>query len=506
MTTFKIFLMKNKLIINTTWLPALVLVVLSGCNKLLDKKPETQIVTPTDNTTISATDAENSIAGLYRYYKADGVEFNIFDRLTNADVMSDNAYAGGDNSANITQDLFTFNSLNGNMDRDWRGFYTFIGKANITIDQVQRSVDPALTATRKNQILGEARFLRAFSYFDLVRMFGRVPIMLTPPVTTNAEALLNSVLVPQSSADSVYKIILQDLWFAKANVRDIGANPSKYIISKGAVNATLAKIYAFMPTPNWDSVKYYCDLVIPNYTLVTDYNFLWDNAHDNNSEAIWEINYDGWSNGDQVGNWAPSIFVGGSIGNYEGGGWKKFTTPSNDLVNAFNADGDDIRKNATLTFLNISGQWTDPYWPVTAYPFLTKYNDPSGGINDFYMIRLADILLLKAEALVELNDIPGAMNILNNQVRARVSLGPKTAANADAARTVIANERRLELAFEGHRWFDLIRTGKAVSVMNAQKDGSGNNLNYNVQPFRLLFPIPQQQIDLNPLLTQNPNY
>jgi starch-binding outer membrane protein, SusD/RagB family len=395
--------------------------------------------------------------------------------------------------------------LNENINRDWNGFYALIGRANINIDQVQKCVDPALSATRKNQILAEARFMRAFAYFDLVRLFGRVPIMLAPPRTTNAEDLLKSVLVAQSSTDSVYDAILQDLWFAKASAMDVGASPSKYIVSKGAANAALAKVYASMPTPNWDSVKYYCDQVIPKYSLVADFRYLWDNAHDNNSEAIWEINYDGYSNGDQVGNWAPSIFVGGSIGHYEGGGWKKFTTPSNDLVNAYTAEGDNIRLNATITFVNITGQWTDPYWPGNHYPFLTKYNDPSSGINDFYMIRLPDIMLLKAEALVSLNDIPGAMALVT-QVRARVGLGPKTAANADAARQIIANERRLELAFEGHRWYDLLRTGKAVEVMNAQKDGAGNNLNYNVAPFRVLFPIPQVQIDLNPLLTQNPDY
>ncbi|WP_315819469.1 RagB/SusD family nutrient uptake outer membrane protein [Paraflavitalea speifideaquila] len=228
-------------------------------------------------------------------------------------MVSDNGYAGGDNSNNITQDLFTFNSLNENINRDWGGFYRLIARTNITINQVTKSVDPALSAARKNQILGEARFLRAIGYFDLVRMFGRVPIMLTPPITKTAEELLKSVLVPQSSADSVYDVILQDLWFAKSSVRDIGASTSRYLISKGAVNGMLAKVYAAKPTPNWDSVRYYCDQVIPNYALVPNYNFLWDNQHDNNSEAIWVINYDGWSAGDQVGNWAPSIFVGGVL-------------------------------------------------------------------------------------------------------------------------------------------------------------------------------------------------
>lgn len=483
------------------------MVILSGCQKLLDKEPITQIVASKDSTTITASDAENLIDGAYTSYKGYdfGLEFNVFDRIINGDVIADNAYAGGDNTANITLDLFTTNSLNGNMDRDWRDAYGIIGRLNITIDQAQKCVDPALSANRKNEIIGEAKFMRAYTYFDLVRLFGRVPLILQPANTSSAEDLYNSTIVAQSSTDSLYGAILSDLWFARSTVRPVGASASKLIVSTGTVTAALAKVYASLPAPNWDSVMYYCDQTIPDYSMVADFNELWDNNHKNNSEAIWELNYVGYSTGDYIGNWIPSINVGGSIGNYEGGGWKKFNTPTNDLVNAFLAENDSIRLNASITFLDVSGQWSDPYWGASHYPFLTKFNDPANGTNDFYMIRLPDIILLKAEALVKKGDINGAMGLVN-QVRARVNLGPKTAADAATAENMIANERRLELAFEGHRWFDLIRTGKAIEVMNAQKDGSGNNLNYNVQSYRLLMPIPQPQIDLNPLLTQNPNY
>lgn len=499
--------MKNKIVLHSSFLLMSAVIIMSGCSKLLDKHPVTQIVTPEDSTSISATDAENAIAGAYTTYKGYdfGLELNVFDRIVNGDVIADNAYAGGDNTANITLDLFTANSLNGNVARDWKDAYGIIGRLNIVINQVQNCTDPALTTNRKNEMLGEAKFMRAFAYFDLVRLYGRVPLLLQPANTASAEDLLKSTIVPQSSTDTVYDAILSDLWAAKSSVREVGASPSKFIVSQGAVSATLAKVYASKPTPNWDSVLYYCNQTIPHYLLLPDFNQLWDNNHKSNSESIWELTYDGYSTGDFIGNWVPSINVGGSIGNYEGGGWKKFNTPSNDLVNAFLAENDHIRLDASVTFLDITGQWTDKYWGVTHYPFLTKYNDPANGLNDFYLIRLPDIMLLKAEALVQKGDIPGAMALVN-QVRARVHLGDKTAASADEANNIIANERRLELAFEGHRWFDLVRTGKAVEVMNAQKDGSGQSLNYNVQPYRLIMPIPQTEIDLNPLLTQNPNY
>jgi hypothetical protein len=494
--------MKNKLM-----LFLLVVLALSGCSKILDKQPVTQIVAPTDSTTISATDAENAIAGAYTEYKGydAGLELNVFDGIVNGDVRADNCYAGGDNIDNITIDNFNETSLNGNVARDWRDAYTIIGKTNITIDQIEKCVDPALTADRKNEMLGEARFIRAFVYFYIVRLYGRVPLILTPPDTKTAETLLNSTLIPQASTDSVYLAILNDLWYAKTRVRDVAAAPTKFIVSKGAVYSTLAKVYASISTPKWDSVLYYCNLAIPDYSLVSDYSFLWDNNHKNNSEAIWEINYDGYSTGDYIGNWVPSINVGGDIGNYQGGGWKKFNTPTNDLVNDFLAEHDSIRLNNSITFLDITGQWTDPYWPANHYPFLTKYNDPANGLNDVYMIRLADILLLKAEALANGGDLVGALALVN-EVRARVKLPPKSSTDQNAVLDIIANERRLELAFEGHRWFDLVRTGKALDVMNSQKDGQGNPLNYDVQPYQLIYPIPQEQIDLNPFLTQNPGF
>jgi hypothetical protein len=472
------------------------LLAISGCSKLLDREPITQVVTnTTSGASISASEAEGLLQGVYDAETgyAYGLEFNVLDRITNGDVWSDNCYAGGDNAANITIDLFTANSLNDNIRRDWADAYGIIGNINIAIPQIEACADPALSSARKAQILGEARFMRAFTYFDMVRLFGKLPIILKPADLTNSESLIKSTFVPQSSVDSVYDAILQDLWYAKDNVQNDNIPPNKMVVTKGAVNSILAKVYASMPTPNWDSVAYYCDAVIPGYSLVPDFNFLWDNDHKNNSEAIWEFNYVGWS---VVGNWIPSQFIGD--------GWKKFSTPSNDLVNTFRQEGDSVRLHASVSFVDYG--WSDPYWKNPAnYPILSKYNDPNNGTNDFYAIRLADILLLRAEAYNNKGDITDAATLVN-QVRKRVDLPNTTAATQADMAQAIATERRLELAFEGHRRFDLIRTGKAIEVMNAQKDGAGNNLNYNVQPYQLVYPVPQQQLDLNPKLVQNPGY
>ena len=215
---------------------------------------------------------------------------------------------------------------------------------------------------------------------------------------------------------------------------------------------------------------------------------MFDAKHENNAEAIWEMQYDGW--GGAHGNWMPSVIVGT--------GWKRFNTPSNDLVAAFDAENDLVRKNSSIYFRNVASEgWTDDYWSKTNYPYVNKYrvDDQSNS----YILRLADILLLKAEALNEQSAAGWAQaKTIVDQVRTRVKLAGTPAADQASMRLAIEKERRLELAFEGHRWFDLLRTNRAITVMNAQKDGKGAPLNYGLTAAKLYFPIPQGELDTNP--------
>jgi len=181
-----------------------------------------------------------------------------------------------------------------------------------------------------------------------------------------------------------------------------------------------------------------------------------------------------------------------------GTGWKRFCTPTNDLVAAFDTEGDAIRKNSSISFKNVSSEgWSDDYWSKSNYPFINKYRNDD--LANAYIIRLADIKLLKAEALNELST-SGWSNAATvvNEIRRRVNLGATPANDQASMRLAIEKERRLELAFEGHRWFDLLRTNRVIPVMNAQKNGNGANLNYNVTASKLLFPIPQAELDRNP--------
>jgi hypothetical protein len=455
-----------------------VLSVQSGCKKdFLDKQPSNQVTA--DVAFVDAAGAEKLLRGMY-----DGMynDYNIWDFMTNGDVTADNAYAGGDNPANIQIDLFTANSTNGNVGRDWGALYSDIKNANEVLENVPLIQDAKLDAgNRRNQILAEASGIRAYQYFNLVRLFGAAPLILKTP------ANLSEMQPAKASVDALYAQIIKDLEFALANASTTAAN--KGIFTKGVANALLAKVYATKPNPDWAKVNQYCDAVIGGgYSLYPNFSGLFDAANENNSEAIWEMQFDGYSG--QHGNWMPGVITGT--------GWKRFNTPTNDLVKAFDDEGDVIRKNASISFKNVSTDgWSDNFWPKANYPFINKYR--ADDKSDSYIIRLADILLLKAEAQNETSAAGWAQSkVIVDQIRRRVNLAGTPAEDQAAMRLAIEKERRLELAFEGHRWFDLVRTNRAIAVMNAQKDGSGNSLNYNVTAAKILFPIPQAEIDRNP--------
>ena len=186
---------------------------------------------------------------------------------------------------------------------------------------------------------------------------------------------------------------------------------------------------------------------------------------------------------------------------FVGSDWQKFCSPSHDIEEAFAAAGDEIRRNSSVTVDVVT--WST-YWPSSQCRFINKIRSI---VCSFIIMRAADIMLLKAEALIELNDIPGAAAVID-EVRRRVKLPPLTAADRTSRSTMrlaVERERRLELAFEGHRWFDLLRTGRALDVMKNCKNAEGQK-SYNVEDWMLLYPVPQSERDNNANLSQNSGY
>ena len=474
------------------------LITFVGCDDFLDLQPISQgiAVENTDADSIlykNVEELEGALAGAYGDFKN---EYYQLDYFVNGDAQADGAYAGADNPANFQIDDYRIDATNSNVSRDWAYLYSAIGKVNNIINNVDKVTDPNLTEERRKEILGEASFIRAFMYFQLVQLWGDVPLQLTSVTSISIDILpeiYSQLFPPRSTKEEVYAQIITDFEVALTNVRTTA--PNKGYATKGAANAMLAKVYATIDPHDWVKVNQYCDAVIAGgYTLLPAYEDLWTGA-ENTAESIFEINYEGGSND---GNWGTKM--------WRGLDWKKFNIPSNDLVKAFDAEQDNVRKDASIIWLDVTGKWSDVHWPQTNYPFINKYRNFTEGSNQNNLfLRLADILLLKAEALNEMGDVTGAGDLVD-QIRERVGLAPTPANTQDAMRLAIEKERRLELAFEGHRWFDLKRTGRAIEVMNSATGVGGENLGYMLNENRLLWPIPQAELDKNTELTQNPGY
>jgi len=478
------------------FLPAIAIVCLAGlpsCKKsFLDKSPISSLTN--SNFFKTAKDAESALIGAYDALQQ---EYYIWDYQTNSDTRGDNSYAGGDNPTNFQIDRFQVTAVNGNVERDWGQLYNGIMRANAVIDNVPNIKDPTAWPTdeRRNQILGEAKFLRALHYFHLVRSWGGLPLQLS---MKDAD-----IYKKRSSAAEVYAQIEKDLKEAETVL------PTSYSsngetrgrATKGATQALLAKVYA--QQKKYTDCLEYCNKVLSNsnYALLTNYDNLFDGNHENNSESIFEIQYDPSGEGD----WGIQLLTPYSL---TGDEWIKFNTPTHDLVKSFRAEGDSVRLHASIIF-----EWTNnipsPYTAAEPVAYIYKWRHPNGwnSPDNVMLIRLADIILLKAEALNETGQTSQALPLIN-QIRFRVQLGNTPASTQTQVRDAILKERRLELAFEGERWYDLLRAGGpyTINLMNSQVDGSGNNLGYNVNQDKLIFPIPQKERNLNRNLDQNPGY
>jgi len=489
----------------------LLLTTLHSCDKFLDIKPQSDLTT--GNAYNSAADLENALVGAYRafYY-----EYYQWDNVLLGDVRSDNAYAGGGGDQPIVQyDMVDIPVANGRMYANWSQLYTGIGRCNVILDKITSVNDAALDrGNLREHIIGQASFLRAFHYFQLVKTYGGVPLELNSNTADPAKTNL-----PRSTETEVYNQIVKDLEVALTNLPDsYGSDETvnKVKATKGAANALMAKIWAQRSDRDYSKVLQYCNAVINSpagYSLMANYADLFDGSNYSNSESILEIAFLG-GNWD-VSNWGVQLFLAPEDG------WQKYCVPSKDLVDAFDSQNDIIRKDASIVFWD-NLDWADENWnpcndKEVAVPFNYKLKHPDGWNSGDrpYLLRLADIILLKAEAQNESGDLGGALGTLN-LIRGRVALPDATASSKDELASKILLERRLELAFEAQRWDDLVRMGVCTSVMNNLQEykytceggtqSEGIKIDYNVNQDKWLCPIPQLERDANPNLTQNPGY
>ncbi|MBK8554317.1 MAG: RagB/SusD family nutrient uptake outer membrane protein [Lewinellaceae bacterium] len=495
--------MINKSFFNKALIISVGVLIISSCSELLNTEPITDKVVPPQDEQILKTvaHAEGAMNSIYAIF---GNEFWQFDYFYLGDGGADVAYAGADVPEFFQIDEYRINSTNYVIARDWNHTSDFVKRCNLLINYIDNV--PDLPQDRKDEMIGQAALFRALSRFMAVQIWGDYPIInstITSVNSGNFDSLYNDLYPARRPVAEVYDAIIADCEIAIAKAPDATFAPeSKYKPSKSAAYALLAKIYATKPNPDWARVIQYCDEVMSGgFSLLATYDYLFDNLHEGNTESIWEVNGEGQST--LINSWCTNVFIGTN--------WKKFNTPSHTLNNAL-----DVKRKAS-TIKKFPTTFSDPYWTsFTQFPHPWKMR-ATDGTQNFYIFRLADIILLKAEALARTGDLPGAMALVN-QVRNRVSLPAiDPAISEDDAINKILQERFMELAFEGHRWFDLKRTGKSIEILTKQTypvyDPATQTFTETPMPYQgnltpndLVWPIPQDILDNNPNLKQNPGY
>lgn len=446
------------------------------------------------------------------YQKLKEQEHWYLDLTMFAETRADNAYAGSTGSQVMPVETNALDGGNSVLARDWDRYLADVAQANTVIENIDKVPDQSLTATERKQWKAEAKIFRSLVWFDMIRIWGNIPVVTkegTDITSENIEEVYPLYYPKQTAPAEAYAQLIKDLTDA---ITDAPANNSgdKTILSKSVARALLAKVYAEKPARDYAKVLQYCNEVIADgFSLNLNYSDIFalnsggtDLKNRSTSESILEANF--FTGG---GNWVTWMFGKDLLDPEANFSWAKWVTPSRDLIAAFKAENDNIRMNESIVFYQTS--WSN-YYPSSNYPFMYKMRS---AVNSIIKIRLADILLLKAEALANLD---GAANLqaaetIVNQIRNRVSLAalPSTAkASKTSMLDAILKERRLELAFEGQRWFDLVRYEKVEEVLNSltTRDSGRLALRRTFSETSYLFPIPSTAIDLNTNLVQNPGY
>ena len=446
------------------------------------------------------------------YQRLTNQEHWYLDLLMFAETRSDNAYAGSTGSQVMPVENNSIDGGNSVLARDWDRYLADVAQANTVIENIDRIPDVSLTATERKQWKAEAKIFRALVWYDMIRLWGNIPIVTkegTDITSDNIEEVYPLYYPKQTEPAEAYAQMIKDLTEAIADAPTKNAG-DKTQLSKSVAKALLAKVYAEKPARDYAKVLQYCNEVIADgYALNPSYSDIYamnsagtDLKSRSTAESILEINF---LTGN--GNWVTWMFGKDLLDPESNFSWAKWVTPSRDLIAAFNAENDVIRAKESIVYYKTT--WSN-YYPSSEYPFMYKLRS---AVHSIIKIRYAEILLLKAEALANLDGVSNLQEAetLVNQIRNRVSLPalPTTAkASKESMLNAILKERRLELVFEGQRWFDLVRFGKVEEVMNPLNSRDSGRLPQRraYTETSYLFPIPSTAIDLNTKLVQNPGY
>ena len=475
------------------------LTVTSCSDDFVDRSPEYSI------------DSENYFNSEDDYYKALIAAYDMLQssyvNVLLGEIASDNTLSGGESANDVIGfqqiDDMTHTSVNSNLKDIWNWMFAGVNRANYILEFKDKT-----DFEGKEQIIAEARFLRAYYHFELVKWFGPIPMKGDARFKLGDEKI-----IPRSSVEDVYASIEADLIYAIANLNEVAPETGR--ATKGAAQALLGKAYLYQDK-FVDASNVLEDLITDaNYSLVTNYNSIFENSGENGSESVFEVQYTD-TEGAGFGCLQCSegnVAVGfNGIRNYSGplfdSGYS-FNVPTQDAYDSFEV-GDNRRDVAILnivTWASSTGASYGTGYKHTGFfnrKYLPRQGDANIGDqnltnpNNYRAIRYADVLLMAAEAYNRggIDDVKARTYL--NQVRRRAfgDTNHDISASGAALTDFILAERRLELVGEGHRFFDLVRTNRAATTI------TGFTPNKNE-----IFPIPIEEIQFsNGNWQQNPNY
>ena len=475
--------------------------IFSSCKKFLAEDPKNVVAITnfykTENDAISAVNAiyaylnstsTGSTAGVYHS------TFWVIQGVASDEMNNESAFW-----PDVDQlSKFSYGPINASLQETWTMHYKAITLANIAFARIPGI---EMDATLRTRLVNEAHFLRGLLYFDMVRMFGSIPLVLleTEPLTPTP-----------ATADAIYAQVIQDLTAAEDLPDSYPPGDGRGRATKGAAKAILAKVY--LTQQDWTNCAAKCKEIINSnqYALWDDFADVFKLSSRGGKEAIFSVGFGDaggaiifWEVGQfNVRLLPPQLSVEG-VQNSQG--WQ---VPTQNLYDTY--DAQDRRREVTyITEIhNPDGTIT------TIKPYIQKYWDrvaepkANGTANDYPVIRYADVLLMLAEASNEIGNTADAYTYIN-MVRKRArfdgtvyrdALPDYTNLSQEEFRAAVLKERRWEFVAEGQRWFDLTRTHTLETLVPIAKPG------VVPQSKHYLFPLPQREIDLNSNLVQNPGY
>lgn len=424
------------------------LFILGSCN-ILDVEPSDMV--EQDDVFNSESGVKSAIVGCYNTLQSTGAYGR--DIIGISDLLAENLEETGTTQEYAQFQIHNVLADNALIEGVWAAGYSGINECNMVLSKLSES-----DLSNKASYEAHARFIRAIHYYNLVRFFGDLPLKTTP--TLNAENLD----IPRSPVNDVYELIIDDLNFASNQL------PIEPLFmgaaTKGSAQAALASVY--LTIKDYSNAQIMASQVIDgeNYELVSDFTGLYPAEH--NTESIFEIEFNDIDN-TTMAQYFLLTEVGG----------RHEWTPSTSLISSYSAN--DNRKSLIVQ----SG--TDIYG--------NKYNEISSRSDNVYVFRLAEMYLIRAEANARLNNDAELIRQDVNKIRDRAGLDTLTTLNYQELLADILIERKLEFAFEGKHWFDLIRTDSALTVIE-----DINNRN------QYLMPIPISEMQTNKNMTQNQGY